>query len=94
METLSRPGALTAALNWYRSNDLRTLAGPGSIGVPTLYVWSTADIALGRWAVEATAGYMTGPYRLEVFEGVDHWIPDVAADLLNPLLLEHVGQTR
>jgi pimeloyl-ACP methyl ester carboxylesterase len=92
VETLSQPGALTAALNWYRSNDLQALTEPGPISVPTMYVWSTADIALGRWAAEATAGHTTGPYRFEVLEGVNHWIPDVAADRLNPLLVEHLGQ--
>ena len=94
IETLRQPGALTAALNWYRANDLKALTEPGPISVPTLYVWSTADIALGRWAAEATAGHMAGPYRFEVLEGVNHWIPDVAADRLNPFLLEHIGQIR
>jgi pimeloyl-ACP methyl ester carboxylesterase len=89
IDVLSRPGALTAALNWYRANDLRGLNGPEVVIVPTLYVWSTEDIALGRVAAEATADHVTGPYRFEVLEGVSHWIPDVAADRLNPLLLDH-----
>jgi pimeloyl-ACP methyl ester carboxylesterase len=94
VETLRRPGALTAALNWYRANDMRALDDTGPITMPTMYVWSTDDIALGRWAAEATAGHVAGPYRFEVFEGVNHWIPDVGADRLNPLLLEHVGHDR
>ena len=59
--------------------------------MPTLYVWSTEDIALGRAAAEATADHVTGPYRFEVLEGVSHWIPDVAADRLSPLLLDHLA---
>jgi hypothetical protein len=34
---------------------------------------------------------MTGPFRYEVLEGVDHWIPELAADQLNGLLLEHLA---
>ena len=46
------PGALTGGLNWYRANDFRADIGP--ITVPTMYVWSTDDIALGREAAEGT----------------------------------------
>jgi hypothetical protein len=34
---------------------------------------------------------MTGPFRYEVLEGVDHWIPELAADQLNGFLLEHLS---
>ncbi len=91
VETLSAPGALTAALNWYRANDLRVAPALGTVVVPTLYVWSTEDIALGRRAAEATADLVSGPYRFEVLEGVSHWIPDVVPDRLNRLILEHLG---
>jgi len=58
VEVLRQPGALTAALHWYRANDLRAPAATGPITVPTLYAWSTDDIALGRQAAETTAGYV------------------------------------
>ena len=50
---LSAPGALTAALNWYRamSSDNRV----DRVEVPTTYVWSDADVAIGRTAAEACA---------------------------------------
>jgi pimeloyl-ACP methyl ester carboxylesterase len=85
------PGALTAALNWYRATDPALLAGVGAIEVPTLYVWSTEDVALGRTAAEATGEWVAGPYRVEVLEGVSHWIPETAPDDLNRLLLEHLA---
>jgi pimeloyl-ACP methyl ester carboxylesterase len=86
-----QPGALTAALNWYRAAvpDLTTEIGP--ITMPTLYVWSTNDLALGREAAEATAAYVEGPYRFEVLEGVSHWIPEEVPETLNALLLEHLA---
>jgi pimeloyl-ACP methyl ester carboxylesterase len=80
--------ALTGGLNWYRANDFT--APIGAITVPTMYVWSTADVALGREAAEGTAAEIDGPYRFEVLPGVSHWIPEVAARELNGLLLEHL----
>ena len=63
----------------------------GRITAPTLYVWSTGDVALGREAAEGTGAEVQGPYRFEVLDDVSHWIPEVAADALNPLLLEHLA---
>ncbi|HEY3672127.1 MAG TPA: alpha/beta hydrolase [Acidimicrobiia bacterium] len=83
--------ALTGGLNWYRAN--RFDAPEGVITAPTLYVWSTDDVALGREAAEGTAAEVTGPYRFEVLDGVSHWIPEVAPDALNALLLEHLAGT-
>jgi pimeloyl-ACP methyl ester carboxylesterase len=88
---LLEPGALTAVLNWYRALDVATLAGIGSVSVPTLYVWSTDDPALGRVQAEGTAAHVTGPYRFEELEGISHWIPEDAPDELNRLLLEHLA---
>jgi pimeloyl-ACP methyl ester carboxylesterase len=81
--------ALTGGLNWYRANRFEPPAG--EITVPTLYVWSTGDVALGREAAEGTGAQVQGPYRFEVLDDVSHWIPEVAADALNPLLLEHLA---
>jgi pimeloyl-ACP methyl ester carboxylesterase len=81
--------ALTGGLNWYRANRFDT--PEGAITAPTLYVWSTGDVALGREAAEGTAAEVTGPYRFVVLDDVSHWIPEVAAEDLNGLLLEHLA---
>jgi pimeloyl-ACP methyl ester carboxylesterase len=91
VRAMSEPGALTAALNWYRAMDLGLLRGVGSVVVPTLHVWSTGDVALSREGAEATEGHVVGPYRFEVLQGVSHWIPEEVPDELNRLLLEHLG---
>jgi pimeloyl-ACP methyl ester carboxylesterase len=80
---------LTAFLNWYRAGDPADPTGK-PVAPPTLYVWSTGDPALGREAAEWTRDYVLGEYRFEVFDGVDHWIPEHAADRLAGLLLEHL----
>jgi pimeloyl-ACP methyl ester carboxylesterase len=91
IDALTPPGAMRAALNWYRAMTPESLAGFGDISTPTLHVWSTEDPALGREGAALTGKYVTGPYRLEILEGVTHWIQEEAPDLLNPLLLEHVA---
>jgi pimeloyl-ACP methyl ester carboxylesterase len=58
--------------------------------VPTVYVWSTGDVELGREAAEDTGAQVAGPYRFEVLDDVSHWIPEAAADALNRFLLEHL----
>ena len=88
------PGAMTAALNWYRATEPNSLTDVGAITVPTLYVWSDEDIALGRRAAEATVEWVSGPYTFEVLEGVSHWIPETAPGDLNRLLLEHLAANR
>jgi pimeloyl-ACP methyl ester carboxylesterase len=90
VRAMSEPGALTAALNWYRAIDPSLVQGLGHVVVPTLYLWSTGDVALAREGAEATARYVDGPYRFEVLAGVSHWIPEEVPDLLNRLLLEHL----
>jgi len=90
VQAMSAPGALTAALNWYRAIDYGLLGTVGRIQVPTLFVWSTGDVALGREGAEATAAYVDGRYRFEVLDGVSHWIPEEVPDTLNRLLLDHL----
>ncbi|QIP83230.1 alpha/beta hydrolase [Streptomyces sp. Tu 2975] len=85
---LSRPGALTAALNWYRAG--RPDGAIGVIDVPTLYVWSTQDSAFGPAAAQETRQWVKGPYRFETLQGVSHWVPEEAPETLNRLLLEHL----
>ena len=88
---LTQPGAMQAALNWYVAADISAVEGLGPITMPTMFVWSTEDPALGREGAEWTAEYVEGPYRFEVLEGVSHWIAEEAPDRLNALLLEHLS---
>lgn len=85
---LARPGALTAALNWYRAMDLAGPIGPAC--VPTLYVWGTEDTTVGPTAALATGKYVSGPYRFEMLEDVSHWVPEEAPEALTRLLIQHL----
>ena len=89
--TMHEPGAMTAALAYYRAQSRADLEGLGPITTPTLHVWSDRDAALGRAGAEGTAAHVAGPYRFEVLEGVSHWVPEQAADRLVTLLLQHLA---
>lgn len=85
---LGRPGALTAALNWYRANvDIETWTRDGWVlprsKVPTLGVWSTGDAYLTETQMIGSAQYMDAPWEYVRLEGGSHWFmldrgPDVA----------------
>jgi pimeloyl-ACP methyl ester carboxylesterase len=88
---LSAPGALTAALNWYRAMGL----GPkvDAVDVPTTYVWSDGDVAIGRTAADACANYVTGDYRFVDLPGVTHWIPEQAPKELATAILDRIASS-
>jgi pimeloyl-ACP methyl ester carboxylesterase len=93
---LERPGALTAALNWYRANipPAAFVASRGSLEMPpircpTLGVWSDRDIALSERQMTDSQWFVTGPWHYERIPGVGHWIPAHAPERTTGLLLEH-----
>ncbi|HET9769776.1 MAG TPA: alpha/beta fold hydrolase [Acidimicrobiia bacterium] len=90
---LSRPGALTAGLEWYRANwTAESLVAPPldlpPVTCPTLGVWGADDLALTEPVMTDSAAYVQGPWRYEHFEGCGHWLQLDAPDRLNTLLLE------
>jgi len=90
---LSRPGALTAALNWYRANvaPASQLAdGPAlpPISVPTMGVWSDGDAFLIEEGMTRSKTLVTAPFRYERVVGAGHWIPVDAPEKVNALLLD------
>ncbi|MCW2605429.1 MAG: putative alpha/beta hydrolase [Frankiales bacterium] len=91
LRRMQEPGALTAALAWYRAQAAGMRDPLPAVTVPTLYVWSDADAALGPVPAHATASHVDGPYRFEVLHGVSHWVPEQAPEQLSGLLLEHLS---
>jgi pimeloyl-ACP methyl ester carboxylesterase len=91
MAVLDQPGAMTAAINWYRAVPFTPPSQLRPVTVPALYVYGAGDFALGRRPADLTARYVTGPYRYEILTGVSHWIPEEVPDLVVEHLLDHVG---
>ncbi len=90
---MQEPGALSAALGWYRAMPFQARDRMGTVRVPTLHVWSTGDTFLGRSGIEATSQFVDAPYRLEILDDVSHWIPELAADRVAELVTAHVRTT-
>jgi pimeloyl-ACP methyl ester carboxylesterase len=88
VSVLSAPGALTAALNWYRAMSSATRLD--KVGVPTTYVWSDGDVAVGSTAADACAEFVSGDYRFVTIAGVTHWIPEQAPEQLAAAILDRI----
>ena len=93
---LSRPGALTASLEWYRANMTpATLVAPPlglpPVACPTLGIWGAQDPALTEAQMTDSGGYVKGPWRYERLDGCGHWLQLEAPDRINPLLLEFLN---
>ena len=100
LQVLGKAEALDAALNWYRANsfsspldqDTNRRSRTPDIETPTMYIWSTEDTALGRQGAELTSSFVSGEYRYEVFEGVNHWITEIASEQLNNVMLNFLNE--
>lgn len=95
---LSRPGRLSAGFNWYRANiSPDTFAGDGRgidlppVTCPTMGVWSSGDMALGEVQMTGSERFVSGPWRYERIEGVNHWIPVYASAQLSSLLVDFLA---
>jgi pimeloyl-ACP methyl ester carboxylesterase len=96
VRSISRPGRLTAALNYYRAN----LAGDRAwaslapdevrVSAPTVLLWGDQDPALGRRSAEETAAHMSGDYRLVVLEGAGHWLQFERPDEVSRAMVEAI----
>jgi len=83
---LADPGALTAALSWYRAMG-PDLADTPRTQVPTTFVWGALDQAIGRVPAEACGDYVDADYRFVELDGVGHWVPEQAPDSLAEAVL-------
>jgi pimeloyl-ACP methyl ester carboxylesterase len=90
LRLLTDPRTATATLNWYRAIRLRGQLSAGRTRVPTLFVWSDRDTAIGRRAAEGAADFVRAPYRFEVLRGASHWIPEERPDELAALVIAHL----
>lgn len=89
-EAMSKPGAMTAALNYYRQlirHPLRSAKNYASIGVPTLLIWGEQDIALG---IELTYGLEQWVPNIQIKRIPDsgHWVQQEKPELVNTLIAE------
>lgn len=87
---LQEPGALTAALAWYRAMTAE-LGGLPTVDVPTTFVWSDDDMAIGRAGADACGHHVSADYRYVVLEGISHWIPEQAPEAAVEAVLTRIA---
>lgn len=93
LKDLSRPGALRAALLWYRANFQLDFTGSSEahlprVRCPVLGVWSDGDRYLTEDHVKRSHEQVDGPWRYERIRGASHWMMLDRPGELSRLLLE------
>jgi pimeloyl-ACP methyl ester carboxylesterase len=95
VEAFARPGALTAALNYYRA-ALRQ--GPGHarqsvrrIDVPTLLIWGERDRYLVPELTEGL-GQWVSDLRVERLPNASHWVHHEEPGRVNELMVEFLSR--
>ena len=95
---LSRPGRLTAGLNWYRANiSVKRMVFPpvkGEFGeeivrIPTLGVWSSGEKYLVEAQMTGSSAFVEAPWTYARIEGASHWLQIDAPGRVAALLLSH-----
>src|SRR3712207_9313735 len=73
------PGAMMAALNWYRGIPFSRGLGAGIVRVPATHLYGRRDPFFAPTSIRATGRYVRGPLRTVALD-VGHWIPEQAPD--------------
>lgn len=75
---LSRPGALTAALNWYRATGGAPPTAPSGpppqVQCPVLGIWSDGDAYLTEYPLRSSGERIKGPFQYVKVTGASHWL--------------------
>ena len=90
VDCLSRPGALTAALDYYRANlrhDGIRLAAQVRTDAPVLVIWGERDPALGVQLLDGIERFAPRA-RVHRIPHASHWVQNEAPEEVNRLLLD------
>jgi epoxide hydrolase 4 len=94
-EAARQPGALTAAVNYYRANVFERLfkrESPGAdrklIQVPTLFIFGEQDFAILPRSVRGLDQHIAAEYRELRIPDSGHWVQNEAPAEVNAALLE------
>lgn len=95
-QAIARPGALTAALNYYRSmvqvGTRGLFRGTGMrVVAPTLLIWGEQDITFAPEVVRET-GRFVPDLRIRYLPHASHWVQQVAPDEVNAAMAEFLEE--
>jgi epoxide hydrolase 4 len=94
-KALREPGALTAAINYYRANAFSLFLkrnrgqegiSDGRIRVPTLFIFGEQDHAVIPETVRDVKSYIDAPYREVRIKQSAHWVQNEAVEEVNAAL--------
>lgn len=88
----SEPGALTAALNWYRAVDVPAIAEGAAfqkaVALPTLFIWGKNDFVISESVIATARNLMPEDYT-EIALDAGHALLQHAPDQVLPALIAH-----
>ncbi len=94
-EALKKPGALTAAINYYRAAFRETLRHGEQlfpqITCPTLLIWGEEDIALGKELTYGMEPYFNNHFEIKYIPQCSHWVQQEQPELVNQYLLDFLN---
>lgn len=97
IEALSREGAMTAALEYYRANIppenwLKPPPDLPPVTVPTTIMWADADAYMTPLLLDRSIAKVQGPIEVVMLDGVSHWAQQEAPDLVSAAMLDHLAR--
>jgi epoxide hydrolase 4 len=97
VDAISRPGALTASINYYRAN-LRSMffrrnqnGWRNRIDVPTIFIFGEQDFAIAPTTVEGVDKVVDAPYTELRFPNSNHWVQEELPVDVNEALLKFLA---
>ena len=91
VEAMAQPGALTAAIHYYRAamrrNPLRLMKDARRVDAPTLLIWGEKDRYLGPWLTKGLEKWVPD-LRVECLPDASHWVMADAPDRVNGLMID------
>ena len=96
LRVFSEPGAMTAALNWYRASVLGSQDDEAAemspmIHIPALFIGGRQDGAVAMSGIQAQAKYMVGPFESHMRD-VGHWLMGEDTDFVVETIVDFVAR--
>ncbi len=93
-QALEKPGAITAALNYYRAAfRYRSKEKLPKISAPTLFIWGEKDVALGKELTLGMEPLFEGLLKIQYVPNCSHWVHEEQPDLINRCVVEFLAPT-
>ena len=95
-DAAAKPGALTAAINYYRSIFQSLFTGDrqqwGILDISTLIIWGENDTALGKELTYGTEAYVKD-WQIKYIPNCSHWVQQEQPALVNMYIKEFLEES-